>query len=213
MLDLDAAIAKCPIIAILRGLTPDEAFDVGTALTDAGISIIEVPLNSPDPTRSIGRLAQRFGDTCLIGAGTVMSKADVAAVASVGGRLIVMPHGHPGVIAAARDAGLACVPGAATPTEGFAALAAGATALKLFPAEALPPIVVKAWRAVFPAAVKLIPVGGISSTNMADYLDAGAAGFGIGSSLYKPGKRASEIARDAKRLIEALESARDILTA
>lgn len=213
MLDLDTALARSAIIAILRGIKPEEAHDIGAALADAGIAIIEVPLNSPEPVRSIGRLAQRFGDRCLIGAGTVMSPEDVTAVAGVGGKLIVMPHSDPQVIGAARRAGLACVPGVATPTEGFAALAAGANALKLFPGEALPPKVVAAWRAVFPASVRLIPVGGVGAANMADYLAAGAAAFGIGSSLYKPGMRASEVARRARELVEALDSARGILSA
>ena len=142
-----------------------------------------------------------------------MSPADVSSVASVGGRLIVMPHSDPSIIGASRVAGLTCVPGVATPTEGFAALAAGAHALKMFPAEAMPPAVLKAWRSVFPKDVRLLPVGGISAGNMADYLSAGAAGFGIGSSLYKPGMRASEVARNAKKLIEAVEAARGIMSA
>jgi 2-dehydro-3-deoxyphosphogalactonate aldolase len=213
MLDLDTALTRSPIIAILRGLKPDEAFEVGAALADAGIAIIEVPLNSPEPTRSIGRLAQRFGDRCLIGAGTVMSPADVDAVAAVGGRLIVMPHSDREVIAAARRAGLACMPGVATPTEGFAALAAGASALKLFPGEALPPKVVAAWKAVFPPSARLIPVGGVGAANMADYLAAGAAAFGIGSALYKPGMKASEVSRNARKLVEAVDAARGILSA
>lgn len=213
MLDLDTALSRSPIIAILRGIRPDEAHEVGAALADAGIAIIEVPLNSPEPTRSIGRLVQRLGDRCLIGAGTVMSAQDVTAVAGVGGKLIVMPHSDAEVITAARRAGLACVPGVATPTEGFAALAAGASALKLFPGEALPPKVVAAWRAVFPARVRLIPVGGVGSANMGDYLAAGAAAFGIGSALYKPGMKASEVSRKARELVEALDTARGILSA
>ena len=213
MIDLDTALARSPVIAILRGVKPDEVFEIGAALADAGIAIIEVPLNSPEPTRSIGRLAQRFGDRCLIGAGTVMSPDDVTAVAGVGGRLIVMPHSDREVIAAARRAGLACVAGVATPTEGFAALAAGAHALKLFPGEAMPPKVVAAWRAVFPADVRLIPVGGVNADNMADYIAAGAAAFGIGSALYKPGMRASEIARNARKVVEAVDAARGILSA
>ncbi len=213
MIDLETALARSPVIAILRGVTPDEVFEIGAALADAGIAIIEVPLNSPEPMRSIGRLAQRFGDRCLIGAGTVMSPDDVAAVAGVGGKLIVMPHSDPDVIAAARRAGLACIPGVATPTEGFAALAAGASALKLFPGEALPPKVVAAWRAVFPATVRLIPVGGVNVDTMADYLAAGASGFGIGSALYKPGMRASEVARNARRMVGAVDAARGILSA
>lgn len=206
--DFAAALQRCPVIAILRGITPDEVADVGAALVDAGIAIIEVPLNSPEPLRSIGRFAERWGVECLIGAGTVMTPAEVTAVAGAGGRLIVMPHGDAAVIRAAKAAGLACVPGAATPTEGFAALAAGADALKLFPAEAIPPAVVGAWRAVFPAELPLIPVGGIGAGNMAQYWLAGAAGFGVGSSLYKPGRPAADIARNARKLVEAAEAAR-----
>lgn len=212
MPDFHAALRLCPLIAILRGLAPDEAIDIGTALADAGFTIIEVPLNSPDPLRSIERLASCFGDRCVIGAGTVMRAEDVTAVARAGGRLIVMPHSDPAVISAARTVGLTCTPGVATPTEGFAAIAAGAAALKLFPAEAIPPTVVKAWRAVFPPAMPLIPVGGIATSNIGDYLAAGAAGFGIGSSLYKPGKRATDVARDARRLIEALEAAQGVVS-
>lgn len=213
MPDLDAALQACPLVAILRGITPDEVFEIGGVLADAGFSIIEVPLNSPDPMRSIGRLAQRFGARCLIGAGTVMTPAEVASVASVGGKLVVMPHSDPSVIGASRKAGLACMPGVATPTEAFAAIANGAHALKMFPAEAMPPVVLKAWRSVLPKDVRLLPVGGIGAGNIADYLAAGAAGFGIGSSLYKPGMRASEVSRNAKMLVEAMEAARGILSA
>lgn len=213
MLDLDTALRRCPVIAILRGVTPDEVADIGAALVDAGIAVIEVPLNSPAPLQSIERLVQRHAADCLIGAGTVMSSAEVTAVASAGGRLIVMPHGDAAVIRAAKAAGLACMPGAATPTEGFAARAAGADALKLFPAEAMPPAVVAAWRAVFPATLPLIPVGGITAGNMAHYWAAGAAGFGVGSSLYKPGRSASEVARNARALIGAFEAAKGVLSA
>ncbi len=213
MLDLDTALRRCPVIAILRGITPDEVADIGAALVDAGIAIIEVPLNSPAPLQSIERLAQRHAADSLIGAGTVMTPAEVTAVAGAGGRLIVMPHGDATVIRAAKAAGLACMPGAATPTEGFAARAAGADALKLFPAEALPPAVVAAWRAVFPTTLPLIPVGGITAGNMALYWAAGAAGFGVGSSLYKPGRSAGEVARNAGALIGAFEAAKGVLSA
>ncbi|MFG1462780.1 2-dehydro-3-deoxy-6-phosphogalactonate aldolase [Xanthobacter sp. DSM 24535] len=201
-LSLTQAMARCPLVAILRGLKPDEAEDVGAALVAAGITIIEVPLNSPDPLRSIALLAERFGDSALIGAGTVMTPAAVTDVARAGGRLIVMPHSDPEVIRAAKAAGLACTPGVATPTEAFAALKAGADALKLFPAEGLPPQVLKAWRAVMPG-VTLLPVGGIDATNMAAYRAAGADGFGLGSALYKPGKAVDAIAADAAALVAA----------
>lgn len=196
------ALARCPLVAILRGLKPDEALDVGAALVEAGIAIIEVPLNSPDPLKSIALLAERFGADTLIGAGTVMSPADVGEVAQAGGRLIVMPHSDGAVIHAAKAAGLVCTPGVATPTEAFAALRAGADALKLFPAEGLPPQVLKAWRAVMVGAT-LLPVGGIDATNMAAYRAAGADGFGLGSALYKPGKPVEAIARDAAALVSA----------
>ena len=207
MIDLDSALAECPLVAILRGITPAECEAVGSALVETGFSIIEVPLNSPDPFNSIRFLASRFGHRALIGAGTVLSPAAVDQVAEAGGRLIVMPHGDPSVIAAAKERGLACIPGVATPTEAFAALAAGADALKLFPAEAISPSVVKALRAVLPASVRLLPVGGIGAQNMAAYLEAGAIGFGIGSTLYKPGKSAEQVREDAQALVEAWRSA------
>jgi 2-dehydro-3-deoxyphosphogalactonate aldolase len=193
-----ARLAPLPLIAILRGIRPAEALAVGEALLAAGFGAIEVPLNSPEPLASIKHLADGLGERALIGAGTVLEPAAVQQVAAAGGRLIVMPHGDPKVIAAARSAGLVCIPGVATPTEAFAAAAAGADALKLFPAEALPPAVVKAWRAVLPAAVWLLPVGGITPTTMAPYLAAGASGFGLGSALYRPGLSAADVADRAR---------------
>jgi len=190
-------MAALPLVAILRGIRPDEAEDIGDVLVDAGFRLIEVPLNSPDPFTSIARLVEKFGDRATIGAGTVMTPADVIQVASAGGRLIVMPHSDPVVIGAAVAQDLVCMPGVATPTEAFAALAAGATALKLFPGEALPPPVVKAWRAVLPRDCALLPVGGIDTDSMAAYLAAGANGFGIGSALYRPGDDAAQVARKA----------------
>ena len=174
----------------------------------AGFRLIEVPLNSPDPFRSIEALAGRFGGEALVGAGTVMSADEAGRVVGAGGRLVVMPHSDPEVIRAAKRAGAWCLPGVATPTEGFAALKAGADALKLFPGESLPPSAVKAWKAVFPPAVRLLPVGGISPETMADYVAAGAAGFGIGSALYKPGIDAAEIARRAEAFVQAWRAIR-----
>lgn len=194
---LAEALGALPLIAILRGVGPDEVVAVAEALAAEGFRAVEVPLNSPEPVESIRRLARRFGEALLIGAGTVLDPADVARIADAGGRLIVMPHGDPAVIAEARRRDLLCVPGVATPSEAFAALAAGADALKLFPAEALPPAVLKAWRAVLPKERWLIPVGGIQPESLQPYRAAGADGFGIGSALYTPGLVPDEVARRA----------------
>jgi 2-dehydro-3-deoxyphosphogalactonate aldolase len=184
---LELRLAPMPLIAILRGLEPDRALEVGQVLIEAGFLAIEVPLNSPEPCASIRRLADAFGEGALIGAGTVLSVADVGRIADCGGRLVVMPHGDLAVVREAKRLGLACTPGVATPTEAFAALDAGADALKLFPAEALPPAVVRAWRAVLPKDCWLMPVGGIRPESMAPYRAAGANGFGLGSALFSPG--------------------------
>jgi 2-dehydro-3-deoxyphosphogalactonate aldolase len=207
-MDLAAAMAELPLVAILRGVRPDEAEAIGGALVTAGFRLIEVPLNSPEPFRSIEILAESFGGDALIGAGTVMSAGDADQVVGAGGRLIVMPHSDAAVIRAAKAAGAWCLPGVATPTEGFAALRAGADGLKLFPGESLPPAVVKAWKAVFPPAVALLPVGGIAPETMAGYVAAGAAGFGIGSALYKPGIDAAEIGARAAAFVQAWRAIR-----
>lgn len=208
MISLADALARQPLVAILRGIAPAEIDAVGDALVEAGILVIEVPLNSPDPLVSIERLARRHGAATLIGAGTVLSAAAVREVAAAGGRLVVMPHADAEVIRAVKSAGLVCVPGVATPTEAFAALATGADALKLFPGEAMPPPIVKAWRAVIPPEVMLIPTGGVSAANIAAYRAAGAAGFGIGSALYKPGVTAAQVATGARALVAAVAAAR-----
>lgn len=192
-----------PLVAILRGVTPDEAVGIGEALVAAGFTTIEVPLNSPDPMVSIARLAGRFGGRCLIGAGTVLRVSDVAAVAATGAKLIVMPHADPVIITAAKAHGLVCVPGVATPTEAFAALAAGADGLKAFPAEQIGPEVIKAWRAVLPNATRVMPVGGITPARMAVYRAVGATGFGLGSALYKPGMDAAAVGANARAFVEA----------
>jgi len=197
-------LARCPLIAILRGVTPDEVVAIGEALHDAGIAIVEVPLNSPEPIESIRRLVQRFGSRMLIGAGTVMSPAQVEEVDAFGGRLIVMPHSDVAVIRAAKDHALLACPGFATPTEAFAALAAGADGIKLFPAEASSPTVLRAMRAVLPPSVPVLPVGGIDADTMAAWRAAGAAGFGIGSSIYKPGDTPDVVAAKAATLVRAL---------
>lgn len=195
---LDTYLKDLPLIAILRGVTPDEIVPVGRALYDAGFRVIEIPLNSPQPYESIRRLTAELGDSCLIGAGTVLTEAQVAEVAAAGGRLIVSPNANLAVIRASKAAGLVSAPGVATPSEGFAALEAGADSLKLFPAEQLGPAVVKAWRAVFPKELALLPVGGITPDNMGPYVAAGANGFGLGSALYKPGLTAAQVSANAQ---------------
>jgi 2-dehydro-3-deoxyphosphogalactonate aldolase len=197
-----------PLIAILRGLEPGRAAEVGVLLFAAGFRVIEVPLNSPEPFVSIRALADRLGERALLGAGTVLAPEDVAHVEAAGGRLIVMPHSDPRVIHAAKRAGLICTPGVATPSEAFAALAAGADALKLFPAEALPPPVVKAWRAVLPPGVPLLPVGGITPDRIEPYLAAGASGFGLGSALFAPRVTLEVLAERARAFVGAMAQAR-----
>jgi 2-dehydro-3-deoxyphosphogalactonate aldolase len=201
--EFDAAFARCPLIAILRGVTPGEVVAVGEALFHAGFRLIEVPLNSPAPLESIARLATAFANRAVIGAGTVLRAAEVEAVRKTGGTLIVSPNTNVEVIAATAKAGLVSLPGCATASEAFAALDAGATALKLFPAEGASPAVLKAMRAVLPRGVRLLPVGGITPGNMAPWREAGAAGFGIGSALYSPGVGLDEIARRARTFVDA----------
>jgi len=203
----EACFCACPLIAILRGVEPEAVEEIGQALIDAGIRIVEVPLNSPRPLDSIARLAARFGDRALIGAGTVLRVEQVAAVADAGGRLIVSPNTNSAVIEAAVRAGLVSAPGYFTPSEAFAALAAGAHLLKLFPAEAATPAVLKAQRAVLPASVPLVVVGGIGLDKMAAYRAAGADGFGLGSALFRPGQGAGEVAAQARAFVAALGAA------
>ena len=199
-MDLNDALARCDLVAILRGVAPGEVVAIGEVLEAAGFAIVEVPLNSPDPIESIARLAARFGPRLLVGAGTVMSAAQVAMVADAGGRLVVSPHADAAVVRAAKARGMAAVPGFFTPTEAFAMLAAGADALKLFPAEAASPAVLRALRAVLPAGVRVLPVGGIDAGNMSAWRAAGAAGFGIGSAIYKPGDTPTIVAEKARVL-------------
>jgi 2-dehydro-3-deoxyphosphogalactonate aldolase len=194
---------RMPLVAILRGVQPEEVVGVGRALLNAGFVIIEVPLNSPHPIESVRRLQDAFGEEALIGAGTVMSAEQVREVAGAGGRAIVMPHGDPEVVRAAKAARLACMPGIATPTEAFAALANGADALKLFPAEALPPAVLRAMRSVLPAETRVLPVGGITVDSMAEYVAAGASGFGLGSALYRKGQDAESVGANARAFVAA----------
>jgi 2-dehydro-3-deoxyphosphogalactonate aldolase len=209
LLDMfDRAFARCPLVAILRGVRPDEVEPIGDVLVEAGFTLIEVPLNSPEPLRSIERLARRLGTDAMTGAGTVLRVADVQAVQGVGGQMIISPNTHPDVIAASKDAGLVSLPGIATPSEAFQALAAGATALKLFPAEGASPAVLKAMRAILPTGVRVLPVGGITPETMAPWQAAGAAGFGLGSALYRPGDSAAEVGANARAFIAALGTAR-----
>ncbi|MCE4537286.1 2-dehydro-3-deoxy-6-phosphogalactonate aldolase [Pelomonas sp. P7] len=200
---LASALQQLPLVAILRGVRPDEVEAIADALYAEGFRVIEVPLNSPQATESIGRLARRMPADALIGAGTVLSTEAVAEVEAAGGRLIVMPHADTAVIRAAKQRGLACIPGAATPTEAFAAVQAGADALKLFPAELVTPTVLKAMRAVLPRELRLLPVGGITPETMAVYRQAGAAGFGLGSALYSPGMAADDVGRRARAFVQA----------
>ena len=186
-----AAMAKLPLVAILRGIAPGEATDIAEALLEEDFEFIEVPLNSPQPLKSIAAIRRMAPARVFVGAGTVLTPAEVEAVAGTGGDLIVTPNTNPAVIARAKALGLCCLPGAATPSEAFAALAAGADAVKAFPAEMIAPAVVKAWRAVLPPGTAILPVGGITPDNMAPYVSAGAAGFGLGSALYKPGDDAT----------------------
>ncbi len=199
---MSAWLGRCPLVAILRGVRPDEAASIGDVLADAGFAIVEVPLNSPEPFLSIRMLAERFGDRMLVGAGTVMTPDEVALVHEAGGRLIVTPHAAVDVVRAAKALGMLACPGFATPTEAFALLAAGADALKLFPAEAFSPAVLKAVRAVLPRGTLVLPVGGISAANMGEWVAAGAAGFGLGSALYRAGDTAAVVAGKARNLLQ-----------
>ena len=192
---------QCPLIAIVRGVTPDEAEPIGQAIYDGGIRIIEVPLNSPDPLTSIERLANKFGDSMLVGAGTVVERTQVEAVRQAGGRLVVAPNTNTDMISAAANAGMVSCPGYFTPSEAFSAHAAGATALKLFPAEAATPAFLKALLAVIPNDVPQIIVGGVNPDNMSPWLDAGATGFGLGSGLYKPGQSSADTLEKARAYV------------
>ncbi|MGN6818177.1 MAG: 2-dehydro-3-deoxy-6-phosphogalactonate aldolase [Sphingomonas sp.] len=200
----DAAFAACPLVAILRGVRPDEVAAIGEELVAAGFTLIEVPMNSPDPLDSVARLAEALGDRAMIGAGTVLTPGQVASVRGAGGRMVISPNMNADVIRASVAAGMVSLPGIATPSEALAALDAGATALKLFPAEAASPAVLKAMRAILPSGTRILPVGGIVPDGMAPWREAGAAGFGLGSALYKPGMTASEVGARARAFVAAL---------
>jgi 2-dehydro-3-deoxyphosphogalactonate aldolase len=196
--------AACPLIAILRGIRPDEVVAMGEALINAGITILEVPLNSPEPCESITRLCESAGDRALVGAGTVIGADAVARVAGAGGSLVLAPNTDPATVAAAVAGEMVAIPGFFTPTEAFAALQAGATALKYFPAEAGSPAALKAMRAVLPRTIPIIAVGGVTPDNMAAWRAAGADGFGLGNALYRPGTEPAAAGETARRFIAAL---------
>lgn len=198
-----AAMARLPLVAILRGLTAAEAPAILDALLSQGFALIEIPLNSPDPFTSIAALRKKAPPEVFIGAGTALRVADVEAVALAGGDLVVTPHADAAIIRAAKALGLVCLPGVATPTEAFAALGAGADGLKAFPAEMIAPAVVKAWRAVIPSDVPILPVGGIGPDSLAAYVAAGASGFGLGSALYRPGDPPQRVAERAAAFVAA----------
>lgn len=199
----DRFAAALPLVAILRGLTPEDAEPIGLCLYNAGFRLIEVPLNSPDPFTSIATIRRALPDDTLVGAGTMLSVDHVAKLKACGGELAVMPHADAAVIRAAKAAGLLCVPGIATPTEAFGALSAGADALKIFPAELITPPILKAIRVVLPKSTRLFPVGGIGPDSMKAYLEAGAAGFGLGSALYTPGMTREQVTSTARRFVAA----------
>lgn len=203
---LHTYLDQCPLVAIIRGVTPDDAEAIGHAIYDAGIRIIEVPLNSPDPLASIELLAKQFGDRVLVGAGTVLDPTDVGRVWDAGGRIVVSPDTNIDVIAASAAVGLVASPGYFTPSEAFEAIRAGATALKLFPAEAATPAVLKAHLAVLPKDVPVLAVGGIQPDNMRPWLEAGAAGFGLGGGLYKPGQSPAGTLEKARAYVAGLKS-------
>jgi 2-dehydro-3-deoxyphosphogalactonate aldolase len=203
---LQRYLDECPLIAIIRGARPDEAEAIGAAIYEAGIRIIEVPLNSPEPLRSIALLAGQYGDRMLVGAGTVLQASQVREVKDAGGRIIVSPDTNVDVVSAAVASGLVSSPGFFTPSEAFAAIRAGAHALKLFPAEAASPGVLRAQLAVIPKEVPVLAVGGIQPDNMRPWLDAGARGFGLGSGLYKPGQSAEDTLEKARAYVEGLKA-------
>ena len=201
----NAHMDRLPLVAILRGLKPEEALDIGHAIVNAGFHILEVPLNSPDPLRSIQILAEAFPNA-LVGAGTVTTAQQVRDIKAVGGQLIISPHLDDNVVCEAVNLGLISLPGVATPSEAFKAIALGAHGLKLFPAEMISPAVVKSMRAVLPGNIRLVPVGSIGTHNMADYRKSGASGFGIGSALYAPGKSANAVSESAAAFVKAWQA-------
>jgi 2-dehydro-3-deoxyphosphogalactonate aldolase len=209
-MDLNIWLQRCPIVAILRGIRPEEAESICATLEEAGIAIVEVPLNSPNALSSIAILSQIFGDRMLIGAGTLTDSQQVAEVASAGGRLIITPHADAVIVRSAKATGLLAVPGFFNPTEAFAMLHAGADAIKLFPCEVLGTPMLKALRAVLPKTTVVIPVGGIDAVAIAPWMIAGALGVGVGSSIYKPGDSAAAVGKKAKALVDAVRNYQEV---
>ncbi|MEO1248247.1 MAG: 2-dehydro-3-deoxy-6-phosphogalactonate aldolase [Pseudomonadota bacterium] len=207
MITWDRAFAHLPLIAILRGLRPENALAVAEALIEAEFRVIEVPLNSPNPFDSIEAMVEEFGDRAVIGAGTVLSKDDVRRTADAGGRLIVAPNLDADVAGAAKDGQLSYCPGVMTVTELFQADRLGADAVKLFPAEIIGPVGVKAMRSVVPKEIKLLPVGGVDPSKIGDYVAAGASGFGLGSALFKPDSKLTDIRAAASSFAKAAKDA------
>jgi 2-dehydro-3-deoxyphosphogalactonate aldolase len=208
MTEFNEHLQRCPYIAILRGIRPEEVAAVADVLLGAGFKIVEIPLNSPDALASIGLLAERLGRAALVGAGTVLDVHDVERVADAGGRLVVAPNANADVVRAAKKAGLFTVPGFATPTEAFSMIEAGADALKLFPAEASSPAVLAALRAVLPRGMGILPVGGIRVDSVGPWWAAGAAGFGLGSALYRAGNTAAQVSHRARAFMQAIDGLR-----
>ena len=208
MMNLEDALDACGIVAILRGVTPDEVVAVSQTLYDAGIRVVEVPLNSPEPFASIEKLSKAFAGKMVVGAGTVLTVQDVNVLKAHGGQISVSPDCNEATISRAVELGLVPLPGVFTPTEAFAAIRAGAKYLKLFPAEVASPATIKAWKAVLPKHVKIYAVGGVTPENMGEWLAAGASGFGIGSSIYKQGLRMAKISESAHSLVSAWKRAK-----
>jgi 2-dehydro-3-deoxyphosphogalactonate aldolase len=208
MMNLEHALEVCGIVAILRGVTPDEVVAVSQTLYDAGIRVVEVPLNSPEPFTSIEKLSKAFADKMVVGAGTVLSVQDVNLLKAHGGQISVSPDCNEATISRAVELGMVPLPGVFTPTEAFAAIRAGAMHLKLFPAEVASPATIKAWKAVLPKHIKIYAVGGVTPDNMGDWLAAGASGFGIGSSIFKPGISMAKISESAHSLVSAWKRAK-----
>ena len=208
MMNLEDALEVCGIVAILRGVTPDEVVAVSQTLYDAGIRVVEVPLNSPEPFISIEKLSKTFAEKMIVGAGTVLSVQDVNVLKAHGGQISVSPDCNEATISRAVELGMVPLPGVFTPTEAFTAIRAGAKHLKLFPAELASPQTIKAWKAVLPKNVKIYAVGGVTPENMGAWLVAGASGFGIGSSIFKPGMSMAKISESAHSLVSAWKRAK-----